>query len=1338
MFYLIFRKTFAKKINSNEFSKFPLRIFNDIILLLLQNRIFLLNNRLLKMKKILIFFLVLSFSFSTAQSITINWDGSKEFTDGEKPVATLPFFTNSGYSASQNSVYFMYSEPTQGLSKVDIRNVQYENLSASDRGSLDLNSIPDKLEYLAKVSKGVNGYTLNVGMVPFVNENGQIKKVTSFEIGKSSELLTAIQSQGTFDPATQSVLKSGNWYKIKIKKSGIFKLDKNFFQQNNIPSNFDPRTLKVYGNGGKMLNENPGDFRYGALQENAIQFVGEEDGSFDSGDFVLFYGQGPHDWNRLEDSSLNTLTHRFNQFSDYAYYFITFGGEQGKRVQDLTIEGNPVETFQQYEEYQFHEKDSINMNLVGRQWVGENFSVNPSQSFTLNGGGPVAGEFRAKYRLVGRNASGVSYSGSLNGTSLQGGNFSSGLFAANYKNEQINTSGNSFTYTFNVTDSSNPGSFVFLDYVEVVYSAALTFNGSQMQFRKLQDLNDGNVYGFQLSGAPKVWNISDITSSKNVPSTNGIYKYKSDSPFFKNEFIAFSESAAFTEIEYVGTVVNQNIRALTDIEYAIVVHPNFLSEASRLANFRAQNDGVKVAVVTTEQVYNEFSSGGQDLSAIRDFFKHLKDSGSPLKYAVLFGGASFDYKDRTTDNTNFVPSYISFESTDLEHSYVSDDFFTMLDDSDIILKNNYKIGPTEYNLLGSAQMDIAVGRFPANNLTEAKTMVNKTLAYYEKLPGQGTSFGDWKTKFLLVVDDDKGAGPFHQTIENTSAQFITDNIDYATLRKGYLDSFILQTTSGGGRYPQVNQLITNSFNLGTSLIVYFGHGGARSWSQKRVITYEEINNFTNFSGLYSRLPVVMTITCEFTVWDLPYLPSAGVYMYKVPQGGASAMLTTSRPVYVSYGEVFNEKIVEQVLKVQGDKYQSLGEALTHAKANNPNHVNHVNVNLLGDPMLSVNLPPRDIKITKINGIDADEFDGILRAMDFVEIEGEVMDASGNLRDNSFNGKATASLFDKPVNKTTLNNRNDPNMPPMPYKEQVNSIFKGGTNVEYGKFKFQFYVPKDINYEVGEGKLTVYAHNNVIDGVSVKKVKVGDQNPDGLDDDEGPVIGLYMNNLNFVDGGITDRNPYLLACLVDDSGINTSGVAIGHDITGVLDQNVEGTYVLNEYYEGGDNNPCTNPQVLDYQKGQVMYRLDNLELGQHQIVVKAWDINNNSSTETLDFVVMEEGSEFIHIEKLLNWPNPFTNQTYFHFEHNCDSELDVMVQIFTISGKLVKTIRQPVSAEPWREGYRTGRFAIPWDGLDDFGDKIGKGVYIYRLTAKGLNPEECKGSATAVEKLVILK
>lgn len=1299
------------------------------------------------MKNTLLFLFITALIGVNAQTVNIEWSGAKEYyIDFDKKV-NLPFFNNQGYSVSANIPYFVHQERVNGMGRVTLENIQYALVSASERGQLNLNSIPSSLQYKASIQKGGNEFNLVVSMLPFIKEGNLIKKVTSFQIVNQQGVPPDYQPEDTFDPATQSVLRTGNWYKIKIKKSGVFRLDKTFFQQNGIPTNFDPRTLKIYGNGGKMLNENPGDFRYGALQENAIQFNGQDDGSFDNGDFILFYGQGPHDWNRKSNSTLSNLSHRFNVYSDDAYYFITFGGEYGKRIQDVEVSGNPTQTFNQYHEYIFYEKDSINLNNIGRQWGGEIFNLEPSQNFVLNGNAPAVSDVFARYRLIGKNAGNTSYQITLNGNSLE-----NGVFSPSQSNQSFNPVdgqkslvSNSSSFTFNITlgDNINPSAIIALDFLEVKYTANLSFNNSQMQFRRLENLNDGNVYGFSISGPQKVWNISDLTTAVNISNSGGVYKYQSSSPYFLNEFIAFNENAAFTEIEFVGSVPNQDLRNLTDVDYAIVVHPDFLSEASRFANFRQQNDNVKVSVVTTEQVYNDFSSGAQDVSAIRDFFKHLRDSGSPLKYVLLFGGTSYDFKQRILNNTHRIPSYQSYTSNALSadgeaNSYVTDDFFTMLDNTDeIMVVNDFYTYDSDL----SSQMDIAVGRFPAHDLSEAKLLVDKTLAYHEKQPNQGSSFGDWKTKFYLVVDDDDPLPSiaFHTDVENSTATFIKNNIPYATTRKLYLDAFPASGTSGGQRYPQVNQGIANAFDLGSALVVYFGHGGPRSWAQERVITYEEINNFSNFSGLYARLPVVLTVTCDFTVWDVPEIASAGEYMLKNPNGGAVAMLTTSRPIATSYGRQFNKRIIEQILALNGDQYLPLGEALRIAKvgytgggAGN----NHYSVNLLGDPMLSVTRPPRDIRITKINGEDASTFTGILRALDFVEIEGEVLNANGTAKDNSFNGKANATLFDKPINKTTLNN--DGNIEVLNFQEQVNAIFKGGTNVTNGNFKFQFYVPKDINYEIGDGKLMVYAHNNVTDAVTTKTVRVGDQNPNGLDDDNGPAIGLYMNNLNFVDGGITDRDPYILACLVDSTGINTSGVAIGHDITGVLDGNIEGTYVLNEYYEGGDNNPCTNPQVLDYQKGQVMYKLSRLELGNHQIVFKAWDINNNSSEQTLDFVVMEDGSDHIYIDKLLNWPNPFTNQTYFHFEHNCDSELDVMVQIFTISGKLVKTIRQPVSAEPWREGYRTGRFAIPWDGLDDFGDKIGKGVYIYRVTARGQDSELCKGSATAIEKLVILK
>jgi hypothetical protein len=302
---------------------------------------------------------------------------------------------------------------------------------------------------------------------------------------------------------------------------------------------------------------------------------------------------------------------------------------------------------------------------------------------------------------------------------------------------------------------------------------------------------------------------------------------------------------------------------------------------------------------------------------------------------------------------------------------------------------------------------------------------------------------------------------------------------------------------------------------------------------------------------------------------------------------------------------------------------------------------------------------------------------------------------------------------------------------------VNAVYKGSATVKNGNFKIEFYVPKDINYQVGDGKLVLYANNSKIDASSFNNIKVGDINPDGIQDDEGPKIHLYMNNLSFANGGITDHNPYFLACVTDSSGINSTGIGIGHDITGVMDKNVNGTLVFNEFYTGGEISPCLNPKLKDYQKGKVWYQLSNMDLGEHTIQFKVWDINNNSSTATLDFIVVDDGDRHLIIKKLLNWPNPFTTKTFFHFEHNCPDILNVQVQIFTVAGKLIKTINTTVTSEPFYEGYRTDKYGIEWNGLDDFGDKIGKGVYIYRVKVNGTS-ERCLGSAAQVEKLVILK
>jgi hypothetical protein len=311
-------------------------------------------------------------------------------------------------------------------------------------------------------------------------------------------------------------------------------------------------------------------------------------------------------------------------------------------------------------------------------------------------------------------------------------------------------------------------------------------------------------------------------------------------------------------------------------------------------------------------------------------------------------------------------------------------------------------------------------------------------------------------------------------------------------------------------------------------------------------------------------------------------------------------------------------------------------------------------------------------------------------------------------------------------------------PILNYTEEGSAIVKASGTAVNGVFTVEFYVPNDINYTVGTGRMLGYADNKIFDVFNNQAVQVGDINPNGVNDNQPPKVKLYMNNTNFANGGITNQNPMLLACITDDTGINSTGAGIGHDITTYLDGEIVNTVVLNDYYSPGEGNGCLAPGLADYQKGNVTYPFRNLAPGEHTLTFKVWDINNNSTTESLKFVVKDETNQHLVINRPLNWPNPFTDKTYIQFEHNCDDILDVNVQIYTITGKLVKTISQTVMAEPFLQGFRTPKQAIEWDGRDDFGDVVAKGTYIFKIFARSQNQEKCKGSATAVEKMVLLK
>lgn len=1291
--------------------------------------------------KTTLFFLFAFISTTWAQRISIEWNGSKieDFGDVKK---NLPTFKNEGFSYNQNSVFILYKQKI-GESQVKVSNLIWETVSNNDLFDISKNLLPDY--DIAEVNyfylEGERYANASVGL--FKNVKGKIQRLSSFEITPSNSPVNfSAQKVGS----TINPLSSGNFYKIKVDKSGIFKITTQFLKDNGInTSNINPKNFRVYGNGGIMLPEFNQDVKYSALQENSIQVIGEDDNVWNDADYALFYAQGPNGYNLYNTANGSGIKRREtrtdrpenlkNIYEDFSYYYINFDKGAGKRVQNVDLNLPATSLISRYDNYQVINTDQRNLLKVGRIWV-EDQPITTEKILTFNLNSPIQGTdvIRYKTQVVGYRSQGNSMGFAINTQNPVTDTSSStdlDFRAYKYEGTISSLSGNQINIKYNPNISINPNGSFHLDYVEVQYKEDLKFNGSQMNFRDFSLLSGTNTnYGFSISttaNMEQVWDVSDITNANrrvNKAGGTGVFSfgYNTSNPNFNNEFVAFRADAAFTP-QFVERINNQNLSALQNVDYLIIAPPEMMAQAQRLANYHQTKNNYNVQIVDPSKIYNEFGSGSRDLTAIRDFVTKLNTPLGSLKYVFILGDASYDYKNRIPNNSNIVSSYQSEESNDFISSFVTDDYIVMTKpQTDPALANNLP--------------DLPVGRIPAATPTEAANMMDKTLAYYNSLSGQSTPFGEWRMKLDFVVDDDNDGGvPFHTVMNNTLAN--TFEVPASTLlkeynvRKLYLDAFQAQSTAGGQRFPQVNQAIAN--DLGNSLyLFYLGHGGINGWAQERVFTLDEIQNANNFSNVYSRFPFVSTITCEFTLWDEPGTSSAGEQLMKLKQGGAAAMITSSRAVGVGYGLDFTNLYTQDIFKLVGDDFIPVGDAHLNAKKLRPGDSNHLKVNLLGDPAMKLSRPKR---LLVIDGIET-PVPGLIRGLDFVKITGHINNTNGTTN-TTFNGRVVINIFDKRLNKTTLND--DGGLTPiLNYTEEGSAIVKASGTAVNGVFTVEFYVPKDINYAVGEGRLLGYADNKATDVFNNQAVQVGDINPNGINDNEPPKVKLYMNNTNFANGGITDQNPMLLACVTDDTGINSTGSGIGHDITVYLDGQIINTVVLNDFYASGEGNGCLSPSLADYQKGNVTYPFRNLAIGQHQLTFKVWDINNNSTTETLNFEVKDEADQHLVINRPLNWPNPFTNKTYIHFEHNCDDILDVNVQIYTITGKLVRTLSQPVVAEPFLQGFRTPRQAIEWDGKDDFGDTVAKGTYIFKIFAKSQNQEKCKGSATAVEKMVLLK
>ena len=372
----------------------------------------------------------------------------------------------------------------------------------------------------------------------------------------------------------------------------------------------------------------------------------------------------------------------------------------------------------------------------------------------------------------------------------------------------------------------------------------------------------------------------------------------------------------------------------------------------------------------------------------------------------------------------------------------------------------------------------------------------------------------------------------------------------------------------------------------------------------------------------------------------------------------------------------------------------------------------------GDPAMKLAVPKPDIKFTHMNGKPITQPLDTIKALSHISFKGNVTNLSGDI-DTSFNGELSTIVFDKEIDKVLLNN-DGLLTEPFIFDTQESKVFRGSASVVNGQFEFDFIAPKDIRIAYGFSKLSFYATNGQAEknGYNIDVV-IGGINEDAPEDNEGPIIQLAMNEKSFIDGGTTSQSPLFLAFFEDENGINTSLSTVDHDIVATIDDDQLNPIILNDYY---------TTELDNYKKGKLEYRIRDLEVGNHTIHLKAYDTYNNPSEATLNFVVLDDNE--LVLEHVLNYPNPFVNYTEFWFNHNKPNEpLEVQIQIYTVSGKLIKTINKLVQNK--------GSLSrdISWDGLDDFGQKVGKGVYVFKLS---VNATLSDLKAEKYEKLVILQ
>ncbi|TDN37773.1 type IX secretion system sortase PorU [Hymenobacter sp. UV11] len=1284
------------------------------------------------------------------------------------------------------------------VSAGELRDAVYEAFPAADAKLLGSTALPPSPTLTLRTGTEARRTYTYVLLKPVRRnpQTGQAERLLSFTYAYQAADGGAATSRttATHSFAKISVLSSGDWYKIGVPRNGVYKLDLAALQKLGLPASVDPNKVQLYGNATGLLPQANATPRPDDLVENNLYFKGNTDNVFGSDEYLLFYAKGPHTWRASQPARAAQLSqpglygllgeggrfkHVNNIFSDTAYYFIRVGSSDGRRIPTVAAparapQGAAITTFL---ERRYYEHDLVNILHSGRRWLGESFKVGTARDFVFSGDGNlaladlVAGDTLrltvATASTAGQSSSfAVALGGSALGTVPLSG-IPNGAFTTVANNDfrtfttltPAGLTDPKVTLTFSSVDGNSTG---YLDYLELVVKRQLRLSASYLEFNSLNyKRGAGTVGTFTVAnaGGAQVWEVTNPRRPQaQTLDASGSFAAYTDS---LREFVAVQPTGSFDTPRLFGKIANQNLHALNadgKLDMVIVAYPPFRAQAQRLADHRRDYNGLNVAVVTTKEVFNEYSSGAQDATAIRDLMKQVydrnPDPSNRRNYLLLFGDASFDYKSSpyndksqepawwlnrvpfttTTDfdraNQNLVPTYESRESflpvsgsranVEGENSYSSEDYYGLLDDSE---------GEwVESSGATFEATDIGIGRLPVRppvgqpaNATQAQQVVDKIIDY-----DTPASFGKWRNRITLTADDGD-SNLFVNDSEQTFAPTISRDEPAYNLRKDYLDLFPQVSVAAGQRSPAMMAAIDEALEQGSLLIGYTGHGGPQGLADEHIVTNASLLALQN----QHRLTFFVTGTCDLSTYDNPDFTSAGEQVLTDNvTGGAVGLFTTTRVVYSNFNTQLVDGFYNQILRRSAaGTLPYLGFAASTAKNQAVGgDLNNRNYTLLADPTTRLAYPNQRVVLDSINGRRVQSVAAsldTLQALGQMRLSGHI--EKGGVLNATFGGTADITIFDKPVTVQTLGDQSLP----VPVQTQENIIYGGQATVRAGRFTVRFVVPKDIAYNVGQGKISLYAQDmvNKVDAQGYQLALVGGVSSKAASDTKPPLVHLWLNTTetpndsSFVSGGSTSPTPYLLARLKDESGINTSSAGIGHDITATLDNDPSKLVVVNSGY---------TTDVDNFRTGLVRYLYKDLTPGPHTIRLKAWDTHNNSAEGTVDFLV--EQSAELALTHVLNYPNPFSNITTFHFDQTrAGQELDVQVQIFTIAGRLVKTLRANYPASTAHMPSTLQDPALTWNGRDDYNDQLARGVYVYRVSVRIPGGQ----TATKFEKLVLL-